>query len=581
MKVFIFNATIILLFVLLPAIISAQTFVDIDAGIMGVSNSSVTWGDYDNDMDMDILICGENNNGASITKLYNNNNGIFTDTDLEFAGLKNGWVRWGDYDNDGDLDLLATGNNAGEQTFLYKNESNSFIEVNPGLDYFGEYSSVSWNDYDNDGDLDIFITGNWNSKLYQNQGDDIFIDTEQEFVTITSSRSSWADFDKDGDMDLLLTGDTGAGMKLYCYINNKGEFEEIEFANMGFSSGSVEWGDYDNDGDLDILIMGFNDYIEPEANIYRNDGYLIFTNIYAGIPPVAMGNATWGDYDNDGDLDILISGKLAGCGIFTTKLYENTGNDFFVDATAGLTAAERSSIAWGDYDNDRDLDILLAGLDYGGNSFTTIYQNNFNLPNLLPQPPQGLSVLFEDEMVILNWDKASDPQTPQEGLFYNIRIGTNSSASNTMSPMAFMENGQRKIYDFGNTSQSNSWRLTGLEPGNTYYWSVQTIDNTFGGSEFSEEHLFYYSLTNTDEFSLSNSVIQVYPNPANDYIVVNVQEGNRDNLILSIYALNGTIVLQKNTIAGELIDISNIDEGIYFIEAVFENKLIFEKLIIK
>ena len=561
--------------------ISAQSFVDINAGLPGVSNSSVTWGDYDNDMDMDVLICGENASGSTITKLYNNDNGIFTDSNIGFAGLKNGWVRWGDYDNDGDLDLLATGNNDENLTFIYKNELNTFTDINPSLDYFGAYSSASWCDFDNDGDLDVFITGGWSSKLYRNEGDDNFIDTEQEFSMMTSSRSSWGDYDNDGDMDLILTGDTGGGMKLFCYINNHSQFEEIEFANMGLSSGSVEWGDYDSDGDLDILIMGFNDYIDPAANIYRNDGNYLFTNIYASLPPVAMGSATWGDVENDGDLDVLISGRLAGCGVFVTGVYENMGNDFFNDITAGLANAERSSVAWGDFDNDTDLDIILSGINYSGSSFTKIYRNDVSLPNLLPDAPQNLSVSFEDESVLLNWDKASDPQTPQDGLYYNIRIGTNPLECNSLSPMAHMENGYRTINEFGNVSQSNFWMITGLVTGTTYYWSVQTIDNTYGASEFSEEHTFYFSLTNTDNHFLNNSLLKVYPNPTQDYIILTLPEGNFDNIRFDIYTAKGEKVLEKQANTGELIDISEINKGIYFLKAKIKDNIFTEKLIIK
>ena len=564
-----------------PFSVSAQSFVDINAGLPGVSNSSVIWGDYDNDQDMDPLICGETANGLTITKLYNNDNGVFTESNIEFAGLKNGWVRWGDYDNDGDLDLLATGNNDDNQTFIYKNELNTFTDINPGLDYFGAYSSASWGDYDNDGDLDVFITGGWNSKLYRNEGSDNFTDTELEFVMMSGSRSSWGDFDNDGDMDILLTGDTGGGMKLYCYINSGENFEEVEMTEPGLSAGSVEWGDYDSDGDLDILIMGFNDFIEPEASIYRNDGDNIFTNIYAGLPPVAMGNATWGDYENDGDLDVLISGKLAGCGVFTTAVYENLGNDFFNDINAGLANAERSSVAWGDFDNDTDLDILLAGINYSGTSFTKIYRNDFSLPNLLPDAPQNLSVSFENESVVLNWDKANDPQTPQEGLYYNIRLGTGTLECNSLSPMAHLENGYRKINEFGNVSQSNFWKLSGLEQGTTYYWSVQTIDNTYGASGFSEEQSFYFSLTNTQDRFLNAPSIQVFPNPAQNHIVITLPEGNHDNFLLDIYSLKGKKVLQKQAETGESINLSGMVKGIYFLIVNTEDKSFTEKLILK
>lgn len=572
---------IITMLISYSSFVSAQSFVDINAGLTGVSNSSVTWGDYDNDMDMDILISGETASGSIVTKLYDNDSGVFTDSNIEFAGLKNGWVRWGDYDNDGDLDLLATGNNIENQSFIYKNESNTFTDIYADLGYYGAYSSASWGDYDNDGDLDVFITGEWSSKLFRNEGNDDFIDSEQEFSIMTSSRTSWGDYDKDGDLDILLTGDTGGGMKLFCYINNNGLFEEIELANMGLSSGSVEWGDYDSDGDLDILIMGFNDYIEPSANIYRNDGDHVFTNIYASLAPTAMGNATWGDYDNDGDLDVLLSGKLGGCGVFITSVYENMGGDFFNDAVAGLANAERSSVAWGDYDNDTDLDIIVTGISYSGSSFTKIYRNDVSLPNLLPYPPENLSVTIEDEVVTLHWDKGFDHQIPEDGLYYNIRIGTSQLEGNILSPMANSENGYRKVYKFGNVSQSNNWKVTGLEAGTTYYWSVQTIDNTYAASEFSEEHTFYYTITNTDDLYLGESNMLVYPNPAHDKIIVNMPDSKSENIFLKIYATSGKNVLQKITKPGEQIDISNIEKGIYFLEAYINGQFFSKKLIIK
>ncbi len=69
-------------------------------------------------------------------------------------------------------------------------------------------------------------------------------------------------------------------------------------------------------GDLDVLIMGFDDYVTPNALIYRNDGNNQFVNIFAGLAPVTLGKASWADFDNDGDLDLAITGKFAGCGTF-------------------------------------------------------------------------------------------------------------------------------------------------------------------------------------------------------------------------------------------------------------------------
>lgn len=558
-----------------------QSFVDINAGLQGISNSSVAWGDYDNDMDMDVLISGEISGGAAITKLYNNDQGTFNEVVSDFVGLRNGSVQWGDYDNDGDLDILATGDNSEGSTFIYKNENNEFIDINPGIEYFGDYSSAYWGDYDNDGDLDVFITGGWNSKLYRNDGQDNFVDSENEFMALSSSRASWGDYDNDRDMDLLVTGDTGGGMKLYCYKNTDGVFEEIEFANMGLASGSVEWGDYDSDGDLDILIMGFDDYIEPKANIFRNDGNHIFHNIYSGLPPVTLGTASWGDVDNDGDLDVLITGKLAGCGVFASSIHKNMGNDIFNDISAGLESAERSAAAWSDFDNDTDLDLILTGSNYSGSKFTNIYRNDMSLPNIMPIAPDNLSFGFNDNEVILSWDPGYDAQTPENGLSYNIRIGTSPQEYDNMSPMSHIENGFRKINAFGNIGQSTSWKINELEPGITYYWSVQTIDNTFQASEFSDEQSFYLTYTEINKNFYDEPHVTFHPNPAKNHIYFKTPGVVVNSISAEIYSLTGEKIKPLQVMNTERINISELKKGVYLVRTNLNGNQYTERLIVK
>lgn len=541
----------------------SQSFVNINAQLTGLSNSSSAWGDFDNDKDHDLLISGESSNGSFHIKLYRNSNGIFEEVSSTFIGIKNGSVKWGDYDNDGDLDILATGNNAEDQTTIYKNEGDNFTDIDPGFLYFGAYSHGTWTDYDNDGDLDVFITGGWNSILYRNDGQDVFTDTEIECIALTSSRACWADNDNDGDKDLLVTGDSGGGMKLYYFENNQGTFNEFELGNMGLSSGSVEWGDYDNDGDLDILITGFNDNVEPEAHIYRNDGNHVYTNIYAGLPPVAMGNACWGDSDNDGDLDVAITGKLAGCGATVSAVYENQGNGNFNDINTFLTNAERSSVCWGDFDNDTDLDLFLSGRDNNGNSFSKIYRNDFSLPNILPDVPANLNSEISGDEVILTWDEANDPQTPQISLTYNIRLGLAPQESGIIMPMAYIDDGYRMIPDFGNCGNNNTFTVKDLDPGVTYYWSVQTIDNAFGASAFSEEHSFYLPYTSVNNPVERFDEILIQPNPACDYI--SIKTVTCEEFMFSVSSVDGKQVLSGKAMDDEKIDISNLINGLYLL----------------
>ena len=152
---------------------------------------------------------------------------------------------------------------------------------------------------------------------------------------------------------------------------NAQSFTDISASLIGVSESSVAWGDYDDDGDLDILLTGYSG--SPISRVYRNDGGS-FVNIGASLIGVRRGSVAWGDYDNDGDLDILLTGETSSSG-YISKVYRNDGGSF-VDISASLTGVRYSSVALGDYDNDGDLDILLTGNFAGSGCISKVYQNN-------------------------------------------------------------------------------------------------------------------------------------------------------------------------------------------------------------
>ena len=136
----------------------------------------------------------------------------------------------------------------------------------------------------------------------------------------------------------------------------------------GVDGGSVAWGDYDNDGRLDFLLTGLHAVQSSIAQVWRNTGSG-FTNVTAtvapGLPGVAFSSVAWGDYDNDGRLDFLLTGWIRAGPI--AQLWRNTGSGFTnVTATVapGLPGVYYSSVAWGDYDNDGRLDFLLTGYQW-------------------------------------------------------------------------------------------------------------------------------------------------------------------------------------------------------------------------
>jgi PKD repeat protein len=150
----------------------------------------------------------------------------------------------------------------------------------------------------------------------------------------------------------------------------------------GVSYSSIGWADYDNDGDLDLLITGQNKANTPISKIYRNEGNSSFTE-QTGIvlKGINRSSVAWGDYDNDGYLDLLLSG-LDQFSQNITRIYRNNGNNTFTEQTnIALAGVSFSSVAWGDYNNDNNLDILITGATgYTPNYYpvTKIYRNNGN-----------------------------------------------------------------------------------------------------------------------------------------------------------------------------------------------------------
>jgi len=472
--------------------VSAQltmaAFADLTLALTGDISA---WGDYDNDGDLDIL---------TQAKVYRNDpapgRDAFVDIGATLTGEK---AAWSDYDNDGDLDILSG-------VKLFRNDSGSFVATNIT---FGNLSAGAgyWGDYDNDGDLDILFVGAGTSfiaKIFRNDpagSDRNFVDIATPLNEISAGAAAWGDYDNDGDLDILLTGICHSGRIAKIYRNEAGTFVEILAPLIGVSTSSAAWGDYDSDGDLDIVLMGnYSDDLPPRniSRVYRNDnGSFVAVR---DLDAVNRGSVVWGDYDNDGDLDILLAGERYSNFSSTslTTVYRNE-NGRFVDIAAGLRGVTNSAVAWGDYDNDGDLDILLSGREWLRDSFNgisflggfiaTVYRSNLGAKNTAPAAPANLIATFAGNSAALSWSQSNDNQTAPNGLTYNLRLGTTPRGVDKASPMANVNTGYRRVAQLGNTNHNTRWTIKNLPKGK-YYWSAQAIDNVFAGSEFAPEQTF-------------------------------------------------------------------------------------------
>src|SRR6185369_129549 len=166
----------------------------------------------------------------------------------------------------------------------------------------------------------------------------------------------------------------------------------------------------------------------------------------------------------------------------------NTGAGFSTvtaSVAPGLPGVSSGSIAWGDFDNDGRLDFLLTG---AGKS--QLWRNDMPVAsNAPPAAPTGLSSTLSGATVSLSWNPPADDRTPSTGLNYNLRIGTSPGASDVLAPMALTD-GLRLLPALGNAQAGTNAFVFNVAPGRDYYWSVQAVDTSFAGSPFAAEQQF-------------------------------------------------------------------------------------------
>ncbi len=294
---------------------------------------------------------------------------------------------WGDFNNDGWVDLYVTGNL--EPNTLYVNQQDGTFAVAAQSDQVAITNVPSggavWADYDNDGWRDLYVLNLGANRLFRNRHGEAFQDvTDAAGVgdMRKGTTSAWADYDNDGYLDLYVTNwscqhacdpfDLALSQDVLYHNQGDGTFQDVSYLldyskllGAGFAASFI---DYDNDGDLDLYVV--NDKVNnPIGNVlWRNDGAgcagWCWTDVSAQsrtqIVAHGMGLAT-GDYDNDGDLDLYFSNMIK-----PMVLLQNQGDGTFQDMAerAGVGYETEKTVGWGtaflDYDNDGWLDLYLA-----------------------------------------------------------------------------------------------------------------------------------------------------------------------------------------------------------------------------
>jgi hypothetical protein len=365
----------------------AGQFARIDTGAVvsdGGWSFGVSWIDYDGDSYPDLLVCNEDFSGAAAPNFLYHNNG-----DGTYTRIREGMVAssggclgssWADFDGDLDVDCYVARPFLNSNLLFVNNGDGTFVRDTSSLITVAKKFSmeVEWVDIDNDGWLDVFVANHGRpsdpalAMIYHNdKGNFVLLkNTEIGLIDDEANGVSWADYDGDGDRDPYWSRNN----KLSVLFRNEGNGTFIPMSESTLSKAPAKyqssWADFDNDGDLDIYTKS----VDPKvATIYENRGGGRFK--LAAIPELAQDTGAWtggywGDYDNDGWLDLLILGNDQ-YKPHPNRLYHNNGDGTLTRVRSDAIESEieaSGAAAWADHDRDGDLDLIIANVNTANNA---------------------------------------------------------------------------------------------------------------------------------------------------------------------------------------------------------------------
>lgn len=482
---------------------------------------SLSWGDFDNDGDLDFFQTGE-----GLARLWRNDGTGFTP--VEIPGLPaagSGFVAWIDVNHDGWLDLLHSGiyfdastDSTRLVTALWRNTGTGFVrELDAGLPtlFDGDVASA---DFDLDGRRDLLLVGStaFNvdppeqiSGVWRNVGGRFVPVPTPGLPQVRDGSVAVADYDGDGRPDFILLGledhpDQTSSLVTQLWRNTPGGFVLVATPGLPqLKSGQAEWADFNRDGRPDLVLTGLGaDENGAFGNLTR-----IWLNTESGfqqqVIPEFPRDLGWAvavlDHDNNGWPDFLVLGA-PGITPAKTRLWQNLGTGFSPTSTVGVPNLHVGALAVADYDHDGRMDFLLEG--FGGTGvnlkyYAELWRNVTGTTNAPPTAPSGLVAETSDGQTTLRWNPATDDHSPAVSLTYNLRVGTQPGGFDVVSPQSDPATGFRRIPAHGSVGWQTRAGLR-LAPG-TYYASVQAVDANYAGSPFSTE----VSFTVTPELRLT------------------------------------------------------------------------------
>lgn len=457
--------------------------------------------DFDGDGDLDLVVGGEETGTSNVQVFTNDGFGTYTPVSSNLYPLARPTFDWNDVNQDGTPDLLTNG--FGPFAGIFTNDGSGALTVS-AITLPQTAPACAFADLNNDGYIDVLVFGNDNtgvkSKILFNDKTGGFTESNQfDSYVFTDPQVSIIDYDNDKDLDLFITAgfETGVNTRFsMLFVNVNGVFTATPIAGLNpKGNGSSTWGDYNGDGFADLLLNG-DGYLgsgEDADNyrLYKNngDGTFITGQAFGYRQNMTGGGGAFLDWDNDGDLDVVVTGWTGSRQATDVYLNDGTGNFTAYADNSSIPGSSEGSVEVGDANNDGQLDLFISGFsgnDWGMGAFNRnvalVALNPNNNPNTAPTAPTNLVVSGNSAQLNFSWTAGTDPTTAQASLTYNFYL---KDANNKWyyTPLSDISTGKTKTAKIGNVQYNTSWMVKGL-PAGTYTWGVQAVDNSFVGSTF-------------------------------------------------------------------------------------------------
>jgi gliding motility-associated-like protein len=427
------------------------------------------WVDFDNDSLTDVVVIGKSSSTNSRIAFYKNVKAkSFTLEKTHTEDMIPTDVYLADINQDNRMDLLLTGiidGKAGIRAVII-GENLSLRDSLLALPELTITSLVA-KDFDWDGKLDLAVGGADFLKVFQNTGKDYQLAFDSLGISIQSIASH--DYDRDGRTDLMVSGTKSNEPALFM-MKNLGKLDFKKTNLRAPSSGQIESGDFKHDGQLDVIVNGVNSSQQAQLKYFTNGGNAFQAT--DSIPNYQSGQMLLADLNSDGLSELSFTGKKTD-GKRVNQIIDSTG--FITDLDTAMVYSQQ----WGDYDLDGDLDVLRV-LDSASYFVYQVWENQEPKVNERPSKP-GLtfSVNFFNRTFIY-WDKSTDDHTPKKSLTYDIGLYDPSAKANYIAP-GFDLKTQRRLRPVHGNQTTNNVMMLPLVP-SSYVYTVQAIDNSFTGS---------------------------------------------------------------------------------------------------